>query len=188
MEQTDQLLAAIRNGDETAFKTLFYSYYDQLYRQAFRYVKDAQVAEEIAQDIFVNLWKGRKKLTLHTSLDAYLSVSTRNHSLNYLKSRYARQRAQTLEVTDNILSDAPGVESISPEELRALLEKAIASLPEKCRIVFTLSREHGLTYQEIADELGVTKETVKTQIKIALQKLRHALKEYGELCLLFFWF
>lgn len=184
MEEAKQLFAAIRKGDEAAFKKLFYTLYDQLYRQAYRYVGDAQVAEEVVQDIFVNLWKNRQKIILHTSLEAYLSVSTRNHSLNYLKSRYAQQRASTQEVSETDLFEAPETEDLPREELRKILESAIQSLPEKCRIIFSLSRDHGLTYQEIADELGITKETVKTQIKIALQKLRQQLRGHWELCLL----
>lgn len=186
MEEMNEWLAEIRNGNETAFKKLFYEFYDPLYRQAYRYVTDAQVAEEIVQDTFVNLWNKRSSLKIQSSLAAYLGVSIRNHSLNYLKSRYARQRSLILEPSELELADTPRMETLSREELRQLLEQAIAQLPEKCRIIFTLSRNHGLTYQEIADKLGITKETVKTQIKIALQKLRLFLEEHWEICLLFF--
>lgn len=185
MEESSQLLAALRRGDEAAFKAFFYRNYRLLYQQAYRYVTDAQVAEEIVQDAFINLWKQREKLHIKTSIEAYLGTSVRNRALNYLKSRYARQRSSTLEPTEADLRVPAQVDSLSENELRSLLENALTALPERCRIIFSLSREQGLTYQEIADELGISRETVKTQIKIALQKLRALLNEYWEIWLLF---
>ncbi len=178
-----EIMMAIRKGDEKAFKTLFYEHYDQLYRNAYRYVEDAQVAEEMVQDAFVNFWENRRQTILTAGIKSYLFVSVRNLSLNYLKSRYARQKSLTVDASELQLEEM-GNNHLDVRELEHLLAAAVRKLPEKCRIIFNLSRNHGMTYQEIADELNVSKETVKSQIKIALKKLQVALKEHWHLLLL----
>ena len=188
MIDPQHILKELRNGKEAAFRQLFYAHYDPLYRHAFKYLNDSQVAEEMVQDAFVNIWENRQKIEIRTSLEGYLFTSVRNLCLNYLKSKYARSRTLTVELS-TIAEEANEAdhEPVS-DELRARLAQGLAQLPEKCRIIFNLSRNGGMTYQEIADELGISKETVKTQIKVALHKLRAFLRDYWEACVaLFCW-
>jgi RNA polymerase sigma-70 factor (ECF subfamily) len=96
----------------------------------------------------------------------------KNTSLNYIKSQYARQQFQS-EVSENHYSTANSAsEEITYQELQAIIQQGIHTLPERCRIIFTLSRQAGLSYEEIAGELGISKKTVKTQMGIALHRLR----------------
>lgn len=179
-----QIMAAIRDGNEQVFQKLFYDHYGPLYRNAFQYVNDAQVAEELVQDAFVNFWEKRLQFQLKTSIKAYLFVSVRNLSLNYLKSRYANAKSLHIAATEVLESKTTATDHA--QELEHLLQKGIDLLPEKCKIIFNLSRGSGMTYQEIATELGVSKETVKSQIKIAIKKLQQILKEHWYVWLLFF--
>ena len=187
MTDPNDILKELRNGKESAFRQLFYAYYDRLYRHACHYLGDPLVAEEIVQDVFVKIWENRQKLEIKTSLEGYLFTSVRHFCLNYLKSKYARTRTLITELTDKVVKASPDEEPIADDLKKKLLE-GMNRLPEKCRIIFQLSRNGGMTYQEIADELEISKETVKTQIKIALQKMRSFLREYREACIaLFLW-
>lgn len=187
MEDKETLMRAIKAGDEEALKSIFYEYFLPLFQNAYKYVKDEQIAEELTQDAFVNFWENRQQLTITTSVKNYLFVSVRNLCLNYLKSRYARQKSLFLDASEIDLVDETISENKDTELLQKKIQLAIQKLPEKCRIIFELSRHHGLTYQEIAEELGITKETVKTQIKLALKKLQAFLGQHIEVLALLFY-
>jgi len=174
----------IRKGDITAFEALFHQYYPKLYQQAFHLIGQREVAEELVQDVFIKIWERRAQLLINTSVNAYLSTAVRHSCFNYVKSKMAQQ-SNNLAIESlpfEPATDNPD-DTTQGEELKYIVEKALKELPEKCHLIFTLSRQAGLTYQEIADELGVSKETVKSQIKIALHKLRTFVAEYGYLLL-----
>lgn len=187
MEKQHKQIQPIKQGDEKAFKALFHHHYPGLYRYCRTYIFEKETAEELVQDVFIHLWENRQSLIIKHSLSAYLHASVKNKALNYLKSKYARQKAitiddSTVELEAQTLDSPP-----DQEKLYRLAQEGIQQLPERCRIIFTLSRQAGLTYDEIAEELSISKESVKSQIKIALQKLRRYLNEHWELWLIFFY-
>lgn len=181
MDGTDDiLLHKIRKGNTPAFEQFFRKYYEAMHAHAYKFVWDSSTAEEITQEMFIHLWEKRTTLQIHGSTYKYLAKAIRNRCINYLKSSY-NQRTTIGDLPDEAQPIANTTEqSLSAWELEQILSQAIQLLPENCRIVFNLSRQAGLTYDEIATELGVSKETVKTQIKIALKKLRTFLKEHWE--------
>ena len=158
--------------DATTFEQLFRELYQDLFFHACRFIYRRDIAEELVQDTFVKLWENRQKLHIQSSYKAYLFQAVRNQCLNYLKSNWHKMTDAETEI-DALPLVAPAEEK--DEALGLLLRKGIEQLPEKCRTIFLLSRQAGLTYDEIATELQVSKETVKSQIKIALQKLRNFL-------------
>jgi RNA polymerase sigma-70 factor (ECF subfamily) len=166
------LIRQLANDDVKALEHLFNRYYRELCRYAMKYVSNGAVAEEIVSAIFTQIWEMRYRLQITTSGKAYLYTAAKNASLNYVKSQYARQQFQS-EMNEN---QHPAVSSPNDElqyqELQAIIQNGISALPERCRIIFTLSRNAGLSYEEIAAELGISKKTVKAQMGIALQKLR----------------
>ena len=176
----DPQFQKIQDGDIRAFERLFRDQYDALFRFAFRFVSQRETAEELVQDAFVALWEKRQSIQVTSSLSAYLFSSVRNRAFNHLKSHY-HQRTQAFDPKDlerlNPYSDSDLTDQAA---LIAVVQQGILSLPERCRIIFQLSRQAGLTYEEIAEELGISKETVKSQIKIALQKLRLFLGGYWD--------
>ncbi len=186
MQDQKKLFTAIRNGNEMAFEQLFHAQYEKLYRLCRRYIYEKEVAEELVQDVFIYIWQNRKSLVITSSLSSYLATAVKNRSLNYLKSKYAQQKALTIDDTFLDLMDGWDENREIHENLKEVLKKGIDSLPEKCRIIFNLSRNSGMTYNEIAEELSISKESVKSQIKIALQKLRIYLKEHLEFLFILF--
>jgi len=164
----------LKAGDPKGLEALVRRYYQPLFATSYRYVLQREVAEELAQDVFLAFWEKRGQLTIEGNLAAYLQTSIRNRSINYLKSQYARRQQVFVELPE--VPTAPSLEN-DTEELELLLKQAIAQLPEKCAIVFKMSRFGEMTYEEIAQQLGISKETVKSQIKTALARIRTFLGE-----------
>ena len=163
----------IRAGDEPAFEALFRALAPGLCALVTRYVGSRAVAEEIVQDLFLELWTRRTELAIDQSIAAYLFTAARNRALNHLK----RER-RLVDLTPTMRPgesdpNAPG----EAELLDALeLQDAIAQLPARCRLIFTLNRHQDLSYTEIATSLGLSVKTVETQMGRALRALRDRLR------------
>ncbi|OQB81467.1 MAG: ECF RNA polymerase sigma factor SigL [Bacteroidetes bacterium ADurb.Bin123] len=165
------LFNRIRNGDRTAFKSLFDAFYAPMCHYASHFLNDDNQAEEVVQDLFVKIWERRMELVVETSLKHYLFRSVRNQCLNLIRRDKVRQ-LHAMKLRDALLSeDAPEDYSISPEKLLRI-EEGIASLPEKRQEIFRLNREEGLKYREIAEKLGISVKTVEAQMGAALKSLR----------------
>jgi RNA polymerase sigma-70 factor (ECF subfamily) len=174
------------SGNETedlqAMKLLYEKYYAYLCTVAEHIVKDAHEAEEIVSDVFLKLWKLRNDLVFSVSIKAYLNKAVRNTSLNYIEKSKARKHKTDFLSDGNIEllawdSDYP-LGQFYEQELKDLIESSIKALPDGCREVFLLSRNTEMTYADIASELGISVNTVKTQMKIALSKLRNKLRDH----------
>jgi len=175
----------IANDDIQAYEFLFKEYYKFLCSYAFGITKELHIAEEIVEDFFVDLWNNRQKINITSSIRAYFIVSIHNRCLNYLQ----REKPKFISLHDiTKLIDHEGnvgdrlinveVPSILTNELEDILSQAIEKLPPNCKEIFQLSRFNNLSYDEIAGKLNISSNTVKTQIKIALSKLREYLKDY----------
>ena len=160
----------IRLGDSTAFSYVFQKYYQALYQFAGRFVKDAQTAENIVQDVFVKLWTNRENCLITSSLKSYLYAATRNTALNFL-SREKKQLSTEDLMSDRQDTTANPEERIIENEMIDGVHKAIEKLPEKCRYVYLMKRYDDLKYHEIAEILDISINTVKTQMKRALKSL-----------------
>ncbi len=171
------LFSQIKNNDFSAYEIIFNGYYKQLCGFAFTYVKNSVIAEEIAQEIFIYIWEKRNKIEIRTTLQAYLYAAVKNKCINYIKLELPRQRAMT-DISEVFLSiDSPKKNDEENDELKKYIQEAIDVLPKKCRQTFLLSRNAGMTYDEISSELGVSKKTVENQISIALKKLKKSLEK-----------
>ena len=175
----------IRRGDIEFFKKLFEGYYNNLCILAKEYVKDDGQAEEIVEELFYNLWEKRKTLDIHTSVKIYLIRSVQNRCISYLRKLKTELKVkEDISIEHkNTLKYLPFKESqpivrLFSSELEEKVRKEINELPEQCRKIFELSRFEEKSYNEIARELTISVNTVKTQMKIALKKLRDNLKEF----------
>ncbi len=167
-------MEGLRAGDSKSFDLLFDHYYDKLCNYVASIIRDNDIAEDIVQDLFANLWVNRKKNTVKSSFSSYLFRSAYNASLDYLKQLNVKSRYQA-----GILEQLPSFhDSMEFMELLEALEESIEQLPEQCRAIFKLSRFESLKYREIAQKLSVSENTVDTQIRRALKKLREDFKDY----------
>ena len=169
-----ELLLRIQAGDEGAYDSVFRTWYPVLVRVATALLREVDAAEEVAQDVMLELWRRRHLLDTDVSLRAYLLRSIRNRSLNHLRHlRVRRQSEAEIEATYNapLGSDQPVV----AKELSDAVQAAIRELPPRCREVFELSRVHGLRYAEIAEALEISQKTVEAQMGKALKLMRQRL-------------
>ena len=186
MEETEALLVRqLKDGVEAAYKYLYDRHYQILCHVAAQYVKDDFLAETIVGDVIFHLWEVREQVDINTSIRQYLMTSVRNRCLDYLKSQHC-QREVPME--ENGLHDFPVLQYVKDDDypLGRLLEKelegeimsAIDRLPEDCQKVFRLSRFEQLKYDEIAQRLNISVNTVKYHIKHALALLHEDLGKY----------
>ncbi len=165
-----------KNADK-AIELLFRQYYVYVCRAVYQIVADAQVAEDIGQDVFFELWRKKEKLRISISIRAYLRRAAVNRTLNYLRDRKIKWDDEP--ELPKLADDQPDAHRpMEIAELQQSIDAAIDQLPEKCRIVFMLSRQEDLSYQEIADCLNISTKTVENQISKALKHLRVVLKPY----------
>lgn len=164
----------IRAGEETAFRTLFDRYAEPLLDFAFGFVGDEFVSEDVVQEVFINVWRNRARLNPELSLKAYLYKSVRNQALKVLRHAKVERRAEGYLQSLYYTTDNPDEEYLHAE-LTVLLDRTIQELPERCRMVFLMSKYDGLSYQEIAHILDISVNTVKTQMVRAFTAIRRNL-------------
>jgi RNA polymerase sigma-70 factor (ECF subfamily) len=175
----------IRQGDVCEFEQLFQTYYKRLCIYAGNIIGDSFDAEEIVCSMFARMWEKREQLHIHTSVEAYIVSSVYHDAINYLKhaeieERYrekAQYQVKHLDLLNPEGYDTP-LTDILAKELSEQIEKAIRSLPPQCREVFILHKLDGLSYDEVAEKLNVTVNTVRTQITRAMKKMKTALSPF----------
>ncbi len=181
----ETLIQRFISGDQTAFELLFRFYYPGLVTFASQIIADKDEAEEIVQDFFVNLWTAKKSIQKSASLKSYFFVSVKNRAFNYLKKEQIREKTLT-QLKEIVEKDILFQHDLFVEsELQRQIDRAMEKLPERTREIFMLSRFRGVSNDEIATQLELSKRTVETQISNALKILRNELKEYKFLLLLF---
>lgn len=168
-----ELLTRLRQGDDEAFATIFREHYSWLVLAAARLLGDRSLAEEVVQDVMLELWRRREEIVLAGPLRAYLHQATRNRALNRLR------HGKTVRESEPYVrppSAAPRPDArVSSRELQARVAQALAELSEPQREVFELSRRDGLTYPEIANVLDISVKTVEARMGRALRHLRERL-------------
>jgi RNA polymerase sigma-70 factor (ECF subfamily) len=185
-----QWLAALAVGDETALRGIFDRYYTALLGDVDRIIPDESTAKDIVQEVFVELWRKRADIDVHTSLRAYLRRAAVNRSLNFLKSK---QRFLFSEHEDGQMAEQDPIvvalheTAAQPENMEAALHEAIRLLPEKCQLVFTLSKFEQMSHREIAEQLGISVKTIENQITKAMKMLRSYMLEYRNLSQVVIW-
>ena len=172
------LFSQIKNGNTLAFKTIFNRYYQNLCIFASQILKNNNQAEEIVQDLFVKMWEKKETLNITTSVKNYLYRSVRNSCYNFIGHNKIKLRFQQ-KVTENAKFHSIPDNNYIEIGLFEKIDEAINSLPEKRKEIFLLSREEGLKYREIAEQLNISIKTVETQMGLAIKHLRQKLKHYS---------
>jgi RNA polymerase sigma-70 factor, ECF subfamily len=176
-----ELVARLRAGDESACEALFLAHFEALWRFAHGYVRSRAVAEEVVQEVFLQLWRDRAQAELRGSARAWLFAAVRNHALNHVRhervvARLADRVAASAAVPDESpvamgapLGDVEG--ELEARDLDAVVERAIAALPERRRVAMSLRWNQGLSAPEIARVIGTTPEAVRVLLTRARTEL-----------------
>lgn len=167
---------------------LFSEYFAPLCVTAHRIVNNSDTAKDIVQDVFVRLWSQRAQLNINTSLQAYLKKSVVNASIDHKRKGYELRKVRMDEAV-MAGKEAPTSHAESADKLvegkdaAEQVDRAIAQLPDRCRLVFTLSRHEGMTYSQIAEKLRISPKTVENQMSKALKSLRLSLAALLSFCI-----
>ena len=166
--------------DKKHFEEIFTKYYSLLCVIACDYVGDKSLAEEMVQDTFLTIWEKRDSITVTPAIKYYLVKATQNTCLQYLrKKKIETQSIDTISAEKMIAwSDDYPLGQLFEKELAEIIDQTIQSFPPQIQKVFILSRYNEMTYSQIAAILNVSENTVKTQMKTALSRLRDAVKDY----------
>ena len=143
---------------------------------ALRYIADTSQAEDLVQDVFCAIWEKKETLNINTGLKNYFLTAVKNHALNQVQ----RDKSRTVSLSELLidLTEEECHERFDDEELAVNIASAIDELPAACRNIFNLAYHEKLTYQQIADQLNLSKNTVKTQMGIAYRQLREKLRKW----------
>jgi len=179
------LLARVRAGDQTALETIFRRYYAAVVGFANRYIDDRPLAEELVQDLFTQMWVERARWEVKGSVTSYLFAAARNRALNHRKRRALERDwsdSQSMAAQDDTIDlEWAGRFPVDPHallesaELQGQLDRAIAALPERCRLVMHLRWREQLSYAEIAEVMGISVKGVENQLGRGLKALRELL-------------
>jgi len=172
LHNQQKILQQLVEGDSYAFRKLYEFYQGRIFAFAYLHTKSAVLAKEIVQEVFIKIWEKRELINPDLSFEAYIKVATRNHIINYLR-KVKRQQSFFDELLNRIIhNELADTDIMIAKELDRLHQLAIRSLTERQREVYILGKDEELTYAQIADTLGLSKETVKTHMQDALKAVR----------------
>ena len=177
LEDNHHTIKQIKEGNLKKFEEIFKEFYPQLCLYALRFVKTKDLSEEIVQNLFCQIWENRTDLNIHTSFKAYLYRSTYHNALQILRkagshnkyTEYIKHHTKDYDYSTNIVEE---------EEVNQIVKQTLIDLPQRCSIIFKMSRFEGLKYQEIAQQLSISIKTVESNMGKALKAFRHNLKDY----------
>src|SRR5688572_30270502 len=177
MLSDEELVLLIADDNEQAFKILYEKYWAKMLVKAYVLLKSHDIAEEVVQDAFINLWKRRHTLRLKNTFHTYISAVVKYEVM----SKIAQRAKQPLYIEDIAIAPAHDHSTqqwLDFDVLYVQIEQSIHTLPDKCQLVFRLSREEGLTARQISETLQISPKTVEAHISKALRMLRVSLSSF----------
>jgi len=176
-QQTDEeLMMSLRQGDSHAFTEIYNRYWKKLLAIAYNHSQNKVIAEEIVQEVFISLWHRREVLNVDV-LNAYLATAVR---LSVFKQYHRQKRKDEIaEQTAGSVITTCDEEMVYVKFLQQYIDGIVEELPEKCRLVFKLSRKEGLSIPEIAEKMSIAEKTVESHLTKALKTLKLKLNHTG---------
>jgi RNA polymerase sigma-70 factor (ECF subfamily) len=173
------LLYKLQSGNVTAFTTIYNQHWKKMFYLAGNKLQNLAEAEELVQDIFLDLWRRREELKITGSLSSYLSACVKYKVINVLAKRNQQERYSLYSSHQSrLLADNTTEERLRLEELQHELMNETEKLPAKCKMVFRLSREQGYSQKQIATRMGISEKTVESHLSKALRTLRIGLSQF----------
>lgn len=180
------LLEKIAAGDEAAFQQLFNHYSDRIYGVAFTYTKCPLLSEEVVQEVFLKVWLKRSTLPAVINIADYIFILARNRVINMLR-RSKMEKAYLKQLSsssyDNILTPE---HQYHYKESQQIIENAVLMLPPRQRLIYQLNQVQGLGLSEVADHLGLSRNTTRNHLSRAMQSIRTYVQQHADELLLFF--
>lgn len=180
-EEGKILLQRIAEGDRSAFTYFYTSHLNRLYRYIFLFTKSKEDTEEILQDIFIKIWENREKLREVESATAYLTQIAKNKMLDKVRSLQVRHRVLAeIRRSREDYATTTG-DDCAYREYYHVVQRAVDKLPPKRKLIFRLNTENGLSQEEIANQLNISRSVVQKQLYSATKFVRKYLFEHGEI-------
>jgi RNA polymerase sigma-70 factor, Bacteroides expansion family 1 len=170
-EVTKEILTELRRGSHKAYERVFIVYYRKIKFFINGFIKSEETAEELTQEIFLKLWEKRGSIDLNKSFGFFLYTMARNSTFNFLKHKLVHESYIAKSSFDDSLALSPE-EQIYAKEIDLLIAMSVKKMPDQRRRIYELSRQEGLSNDEIASKLNISKKTVENQLSIALKELR----------------
>ncbi len=174
-----RLLSLASLGEKSAFSTLFYAHKDKLYGFVLKLTGSRQMAEDVVQDVFCRLWQNRSSLADIEQFSSYIFRMAQNQCISAFR-RMAKEVLIVMEVNKSHPAAIDPEQYVAEKELQQKLNEVLAKLPYQQKQVYTLSREQGLKYEEIARQLNISPSTVKNHMIAALKTLRTAFNAHPD--------
>lgn len=168
----------IQQDSEYAFKQLYQIYYAKVVSFITGIIKERDIAKDLAQDIFINLWLNRKKLDISRNIQNYIFVASRNAAINYLKKELAFSHSTIEAIQADVRTSDTAEDNLFAKEISLLIEMVVSEMPKQRQLIYRLSKEQGLSNEEIASKLGISKRSVENQISMALKEIKRAISFY----------
>ena len=165
LETNRELLLRLKEGNIVAFDSIYEQYCKRLYTFVIRYVKQESDAEEIVQEVFIKIWENRVKIDVYSSFESYLFTITYNSAITLLRKRvHEKKYLEHVKSLQEVNNASELTDDLYFKELNSKLQSLLLELTPRQREIFLLSREEGLTHDEIAIKLGISANTVKNHI------------------------
>jgi len=173
LKTNSELLLRLKEGNIVAFDSIYEQYCKRLYAFVIRYVKQESDAEEIVQEVFIKIWENRGKIDVYSSFEAYLFTITYNSAISLLRKRvHEKKYVEHVKSLQEVNVASELTDDLYFNELNSKLQSLLLELTPRQREIFLLSREEGLTHDEIAKKLGISANTVKNHIVSVLNFLK----------------
>lgn len=172
MEKDTSYIKELTAGSHVAFRGLFMKYFPKVKYFIGHLTKTESIAEELAQDVFMSLWENREQLGSIESFSSYVYRMAKNRALNYLRRKY---------LEESYLEEYEGETELTIEgdlyarEMELLEQLTVSRMPRKRKAIYEMSRKDGLTNDEIATRMGISKKTVENHLNLALKEIRKTL-------------
>ncbi len=184
----EKIIQQLISDDKTALEQLFNYFYPRLYNFSRAFLKLEEGIDDILQEVFLKIWVNRRNIKSADTFNSYIFTITRNLLLNELRSRLNEQKTRDKILKLSVAEEFLLSEQIEYQEMKEKVDQMVATLPERQREVFLLSRKEGLSYKEIATKLDIAEKTVEYHISQAIGVIKKKMRDMGLLGMLYFYF